>query len=220
MSDTLESVPTLPAPIVPATARGEATRRRLLDAAEQEFGQKGFHSASVTSITSQAGVGQGTFYLYFRSKDEIFSTLVQEIGRTMRYHIASGLHRGDSALAALRGGIDAFLQFAQQHPGLFRVVQESQFVDAAAYRAYYEHLVEGYSAGLRIAEARGELPPGDPEVRTWAVIGIVHFLGLRYCLWQGQLPDARVLEEVTRFAGQALGLKFPARPADPAAETY
>ena len=67
-------------PIIPATARGEATRRKLLDAAEKEFGGKGFHAASVSSITTRADVGQGTFYLYFHSKEEIFVTLVRDIG--------------------------------------------------------------------------------------------------------------------------------------------
>jgi len=49
--------------LVPATARGEATRRKLLAAAEIEFGARGFHAASVSSITTRADVGQGTFYL-------------------------------------------------------------------------------------------------------------------------------------------------------------
>ena len=43
----------------PLTARGEATRRRILNAAEIEFGEKGFHLASVSSITTRASVGQG-----------------------------------------------------------------------------------------------------------------------------------------------------------------
>lgn len=220
MSDTVLPARAAPAPIVPATARGEATRRRLLDAAEREFGEKGFHAASVTSITARAGVGQGTFYLYFRGKDEIFSVLVQEIGHAMRYQIASALSAPQGALTAMRGGITAFLEFAQQHPGLFRIVQESQFVDPVAYRTYYEHLVEGYKTGLTHAEARGELPPGDAEVRTWAVIGIAHFLGLRYCLWRGQLPEAEIMDEVTRFTAQGLGLTVPPAPPRRAPETF
>ena len=45
------------APLIPATARGEATRRKLINAAEDEFGSKGFHLASVSSVTQRAGVG-------------------------------------------------------------------------------------------------------------------------------------------------------------------
>ncbi len=49
----------------PAPPRGEETRRRLLAAAERVFADHGYHEASVSRITDRAGVGQGTFYLYF-----------------------------------------------------------------------------------------------------------------------------------------------------------
>ena len=47
--------------------RGAATRRRLLESAEQVFAELGYHEASIVKITEAAGVAQGTFYLYFSS---------------------------------------------------------------------------------------------------------------------------------------------------------
>lgn len=193
-----------PAPIVPATPRGEATRRKLLDAAEKEFGEKGYHAASVSSITTRAGVGQGTFYLYFHSKEEIFSTLVREIGHSLRKHMAVAIERGATRMAAERAGLDAFLDFAQQHPGLYRIVQESQFVDEPVYREYYQRLASGYAKAIGDATERGELAAGDAEVRAWAMMGIGHFLGLRYCLWQGQRPSRAVMDEVMDFVGAGM----------------
>jgi len=192
------------APIVPATARGEATRRKLMEAAEKDFGEKGFHAASVSSITHRAGVGQGTFYLYFRSKEEIFAMLVREIGHELRRRMAIAVTASTTLEEAAHGGISAFLGFAQQHPGLFRIVQESQFVDEPTYREYYHLLEQGYRAGLMEAQQRGYIAGGDAEVRAWAIIGITHFLGLRYCLWQGRLPETEVLHDVTRFIARAL----------------
>src|SRR3546814_18075467 len=46
----------------PRTARGQRTLRKLLDAAAVEFGEKGFHEASISSITRRAGVALGSFY--------------------------------------------------------------------------------------------------------------------------------------------------------------
>ena len=54
------------------TSRGAATRRRLLEAAERVFSELGYHEASIVKITEAAGVAQGTFYLYFAGKQEIF----------------------------------------------------------------------------------------------------------------------------------------------------
>lgn len=192
-------------PIVPATARGIATRRKLMDAAEKEFGDKGYHAASVSSITTRADVGQGTFYLYFHSKEEIFTTLVREIGHALRKHTARAVAKARPRMAAERVGLEAFFEFAQQHPGLYRIVQEAQFVDEPIFREYYERLAQGYAEGLAEATGKGELAPGDADVRAWAIMGIGHFIGMRDCLWAGKVPDASTVDQIMQFisAGMA-----------------
>ena len=52
----------------PLSSRGAATRGRLIEAAESVFAEFGYHDASIVKITEAAGVGQGTFYLYFASR--------------------------------------------------------------------------------------------------------------------------------------------------------
>src|SRR6185503_20606417 len=103
---------TITAPLPPpVTARGEATRRRLLNAAEMEFGTRGYHGASVSSITQRADIAQGTFYLYFRSKEEMFLTLVRDIGHQLRAHTAQAIAGAKERLEAERLGLEAFLDF-------------------------------------------------------------------------------------------------------------
>lgn len=182
--------------LTPVTARGEATRRKLLAAAEVEIGEKGFHVASVSSITTRAEVGQGTFYLYFRSKDEIFLNLVRDIGRRLRKHMAVAITGSANRIAAERRGLEAFFEFAQAHPGLYRIVQESQFVDDAVFREYYERLAESYAEDLAEATRNGELSPGDPVARAWSIMGIGHFIGMRWCLWQNQVPGPELVDSV------------------------
>jgi AcrR family transcriptional regulator len=189
--------------LMPVTARGEATRRKLLSAAEEEFGGKGFHAASVSSITSRAGVGQGTFYLYFHSKDEVFVTLVRDIGRKLRKQMLVGLNASDR-LEAERQSLRGFLEFTQAHPGLYRIVQEAQFVDEAVFREFYERLAKGYSEGLSEAVRRGDIAPGDAEARAWALMGIGHFLGMHWCLWQGKMPDGQVIDDVMNMVSHGL----------------
>src|SRR2546429_8281777 len=92
----------------PSTPRGEATRRRVLEAAEQVFGDKGYHDASVTEITRAAGVAQGTFYLYFRGKKEIFLDLVGELGRGLRAATLHGSPPGTPFIEAQKQGFTAF----------------------------------------------------------------------------------------------------------------
>lgn len=182
--------------LTPVTARGEATRRKLLAAAEVEIGEKGFHVASVSSITTRADVGQGTFYLYFHSKDEIFLTLVRDIGSRLRKHMALAVNGSANRIVAERRGLEAFFEFAHAHPGLYRIVQESQFVDESVFREYYERLAESYAEDLAEATANGELAPGDAVARAWTIMGIGHFIGMRWCLWQQQVPTPELVDAV------------------------
>jgi AcrR family transcriptional regulator len=158
----------------------------------------------VSSITQRADIAQGTFYLYFRSKEELFVTLVRDIGHQLRAHAAQAIARAKDRMDAERRGLEAFLDFTTRHRGLYRIVQESQFVDAQVFREYYEKLAEGYAAALDKAARGGELAPGDAQVRAWALMGIAHFLGLRWCLWQKKQPPPEVLDEVMRFISRGI----------------
>ena len=71
----------------PRTERGRKTLRAILDAAAIEFGERGFHEASVSGITRRAGVALGSFYTYFDSKDEIFQALVRYMSEQLRDHV-------------------------------------------------------------------------------------------------------------------------------------
>ena len=195
------ALPPLPKPV---TARGEATRRRLLNAAETEFGTRGYHGASVSSITQRAEIAQGTFYLYFRSKEEMFLQLVKDIGHQLRAHSAQAIARATNRMEAERLGLEAFLQFASKHRGLYRIVQESQFVDPGVFRDYYEKLAEGYAAALDKAARNGEIVKGDAQTRAWSLMGIGHFLGMRWSLWHKQAPPPEVLDEVMNFIARGM----------------
>src|ERR1035437_9337006 len=52
--------------------KGARPRRKLVAAAEEVFNTYGYYDASIVKITEAAGVAQGTVYVYFRSRKEIF----------------------------------------------------------------------------------------------------------------------------------------------------
>src|SRR5260370_228011 len=56
----------------------QATRRRLLAAAAQEFARAGLERASVDAISLAAGYAKGTIYNYFPSKEELFLAVVED----------------------------------------------------------------------------------------------------------------------------------------------
>ncbi|MGI8609670.1 MAG: TetR/AcrR family transcriptional regulator [Candidatus Dormibacteria bacterium] len=185
----------------PSTARGEATRQRVLEAAEQVFGAKGYHGASVTEITRAAGVAQGTFYLYFRGKKEIFLDLVDDLGERLRQVTMEASADTPTYSEAQRRGFEAFFDFARGHRHIYRIIQECDRVDPTTFRRFYSMLAETYRGGAADAAARGELGDIDPEVLAYCLLGVGHFVALRFLQWDEQITaeaEAAAIEFVQR----------------------
>jgi AcrR family transcriptional regulator len=184
----------------PLSQRGLTTRRRLLDAAEQVFGELGYIDASIVKITEAAGVAQGTFYLYFDSKSAIFDELVRDVNSRMRHAMKEESARGKSRLESELLGFRAYFRFTAEHPALYRIIRQAEFVSPEMLHYHYDRLSEGYVEALRSAAESGEINTIDPEVTAWALMGLGELIGMRWVLWGGrtELPK-RVYAELERM---------------------
>ncbi len=179
----------------PRTRRGQDTRASLLRAAEAVIGETGFAAASIADITRRAGIAQGTFYIYFQSKDEVFRELVMEMGKLTRAFLTEAVADAPDRLTAERRGLRAFLAFVAQRPALYNIVMEARIVAADAYRAYYTTFARGYAQNLALAVREGEIRPGDAEVRAWALMGMAVTLGERFAIWDAEADLDHVVDQ-------------------------
>jgi TetR/AcrR family fatty acid metabolism transcriptional regulator len=93
---------------VAATSPALDKRVAILDAATTVFAKKGFFGSQVADVARAAGIAAGTVYLYFRSKDEILTSIFD---RTMNEAIAEGRE----ALEDVRDPVDRLRQIARMH---------------------------------------------------------------------------------------------------------
>lgn len=186
------------------TPRGQRTRAKLLGAAERVFGEQGFERASIVEITRTAGVAQGTFYVYFESKHSVYAQLVDTLGKMLRQRLAEAVSDLETRMQVEEAGFEAFLEFIQEHRHLYKIVRQAEFVDEALYRSYYTKLAEGYANGLRAAMSEGEFEALDPDAIAYALMGIFDFIGMRWVLWEGQVPPPEVRRDVLAFLGRGL----------------
>lgn len=208
----------------PITARGTRTKMKLIEAAEIVFARYGYTNASVVRITEAAGVGQGTFYLYFSSKLEIFEELVENLNRRVRHAMSEASGAAANRIESERAGFRAFFEFTAEHPALYRVVREAEFVSPKSLRLHYSRIVDGYIEGLREAQLLGEIGDIDPTVAAWALMGIGEMIGMRWVLWgdspaagldsdptasgTSRVPD-EVLDQMITFIRRALAVPEP-----------
>ena len=190
----------------PLSSRGAKTRTRLLEAAETVFAELGYHDASIVKITEAAGVGQGTFYLYFASKKEIFDELVLDLNHRVRQAMTEAASEGATRAEREVLGFTAFFRFTAEHPALYRIIRQAEFVSPEMLHRHYERLTDGYVTGLRQAMEQGEIASTDPEVLAWALMGIGELVGMRWILWaeQQELPP-EVAAELSAIIHRAIG---------------
>jgi AcrR family transcriptional regulator len=185
--------------------RGARTRQKLLDAAERVFADVGYHDASIVKITEAAGVAQGTFYLYFESKRQVFDELVRDLNRRVRHAMKEASSQGETRLEAEVLGFAAYFRFTAQHKALYRIIRQAEFVSPEMLRYHYERLSEGYVEALREAKDSGEVGDIDPKVTAWALMGMGELIGLRWLLMENRerMPKS-VLDELERIIGCVL----------------
>ncbi|GMN03880.1 TetR/AcrR family transcriptional regulator [Erythrobacter sp. MTPC3] len=187
----------------PRTERGRRTLRKLLDASAEEFGEKGFHEASVSSITRRAGVALGTFYTYFDSKDALFRALVADMSDNVKSSARAAMKDDMGALEIEHAALGAFLEFAREHKEIYRIIDEAEFVDPASYRTHYETIAQRIQARLVSGSDKGEFRDGLGEIEAWAIMGMNVFVGLRYAVWEAG-TDASGTDEIAQTVNRLL----------------
>lgn len=188
------------------TTRGaELKRAAILEAALELFVERGFHGTAVPAIADKAGVGAGTIYRYFASKE----ALVNEIFRHHKSRVASAVLDGFPFDAAAREQHRAVWQrmsrFARDNPRAFAFLElhsHRDYLDDESL-AVEEKLVEFGVRFIEAAQQRGEIKPTRPMVLISILFGA--FVGLIRLAWEGKLTlTDQVVAEAEQCCWEAI----------------
>jgi len=148
------------------------TRGRLLRAAKKVFSRKGYHNAQISHIIDEAGVARGTFYLHFRSKEEIFKELLREVISELRTIIKVIDIHGDPAQQVVEN-IAGVIDFALEERDLARIVLERNSDPElfGALNDFFEEVVEMIRESLDKGIALGIIRECDTEILARSILG-------------------------------------------------
>jgi AcrR family transcriptional regulator len=181
------------APVNRFDRRREKTRLDLLEAAERVISRKGYHNARIADIAGEADVGLGTFYLHFRTKNEIFIELIEHGAAGLRDQLTAAKAGVESPTEKLRITINTILDAAAESPELFRIV----FGHSPAFLDLMVRVHEVF-----INDLRGDLAPaiGDQaDTVAHLTIGMLS-QAIDWLLERGNLPLAELKEATVNFA--------------------
>lgn len=158
--------------------RKEARPAEIVAAALEVFAEKGFASARLDDIAARAGVSKGALYLYFETKQELFTAVVREAILPNLDAVEAMARTADVPFAMLARmlltRIGDLMSTSSLGAVAKMVIAESRnFPDLA--RVWHEEVVLRALSivGLVVeqAQARGELKPGEPRYIAFSLVG-------------------------------------------------
>ena len=184
--------------IKPKTKRGEATLEKLIDAAAAVFYEKGFHGGSISDITRRAGVGNGTFYIYFDSKLSVYRYLLVEYGKRIRAKSNQAISGCTTRKEAERLGIRSFFEFVLEDQGIFNIIWQSLYIDKTLFDDFYTTFSKFYVSRLKKAQESGEVRDIDPQVLSYVLMGITNFVALNSLVLKQETNIDFLVDEVMK----------------------
>jgi len=161
--------------------RAAETQQLLLDSARVVFAERGYAGTSVAAITDAASTAHGTFYLYFRNKEDVFAQLMATAMDELYAHTLTDLdpetHQYDPAVARAR--VAGFLQVAEQHGRLWRALLEAILVSPAVEDTWLSlraRFHQGLADRLRIYQSRGDFRHLDADLVAASLAGMLEWL--------------------------------------------
>lgn len=185
--------------------RKERTRADVLAAARKVFAERGYHEASIAEITSTADVGVGTFYLHFRDKDEIFTTLIEEGLNEIRAQVGSHM-RGLPDEQRLSALIRLTFHYAYAQRDLFRIALTGERRLPGKFRAQ-DALIDGLTQIFEEASQQGYLAEYDISLLARFVTGIV-MQGIAWWFEHDEPQPEMMTEQVMLLLKQGLPARF------------
>jgi len=189
--------------------RGQATRERVLEAAEALFRESGYDNASMSDVAKRAGVGVGTLYHHFPDKRALLLELIDRIGDRVaaqrKNELALEAFLGHDPRAAIGRWLERAHARLRSRPSLYLVMLDLAARDAEVARRYrrIEELgIDRLTDLLELAQRRGLARAGfDARTAAFLVHHSVEMAAMQLFLRGDRAPGAlnapNVLAELT-----------------------
>ena len=187
----------------------QATRERLLDAAEQVFAEKGFYEAAVDEIANRSGTSKGSVYFHFPSKEALFLTVMEQLGRRLVRRVERAVAATADPEARLDVALETTIETLCRHRNLAKLLLVKGFSMGQAFGQKRQEIFgefADFTAGL-IAEAvpNGD-GPFDAQVAAYAWLGAVNETVVRWLETGKPDPINEALPTLREMLRRGIGL--------------
>jgi AcrR family transcriptional regulator len=171
---------------VPKLSRAEKVarnRKALLEAGADVVGQLGYEEASIARIAERAGLGHGTFYKHFDSRQAMFEELLPSMGQELLDEVREQVRGSRGIIEVEEKGFRGFFDFLVRHPGFYRVLNEAEVAAPAAFDHHINNLAKHYTGALRRSRYEGDIKKFEDrelEVIAFVLMAARFYIYLRF----------------------------------------
>jgi AcrR family transcriptional regulator len=195
----------------PTSARGTRTREALVRAARTVFERDGFAEARIADIAAEAGVATGSFYTYFRRKEDAFAAVIEQLSEELLHPRLVEVADREDPVAVIEAANRAYIAAYRKHARLMGLMEEVAQLDAGfhAVRMHRaQRFTERNTRAIRRLQQRGLADPElDPRLTAQAMSVMVSRTAyMRYVEGIGRDSEQTIVRTLTRLWAGALGL--------------
>lgn len=203
----------------PVSARGARTREALVNAAREVFERDGFLDARITDITATAGVAAGSFYTYFKRKEDVFAAVMEQVNEEMLHPRLRAFADRDDPVSVIEATNRSYLAAYRRNAKLMGLMEQVAQIDEDFRRMRLRRVrsfTDRNAQAIQQLQRRGLADPDlDPQLAAQALSAMVGRMAyFRYVQGLGNASVESLAKTLTRLWAGALGIpltrKFPA----------
>lgn len=180
------------------------TRERILDAAITLFSARGYHNATTAMIAREADVSQGIIFYYFKSKEELFLTLLKEKSDGVRKEFEKHISGEKCALKKIQIVVSSYICLLHKEEKFYEIVIKQlrgagvsinkigKYITRGVFNLIEELIREGITQGI--------FRKIDTEIAATCLFGMIDFNALRWMMFKKSFPlEEACIEAVDIF---------------------
>jgi AcrR family transcriptional regulator len=176
------------------------TRQLILDAAIAEFREHGFRGAAIANICKRALIANGTFYLHFPNKAELYDELLAGTFEMLAAALAAAQRKNEGLSDAerQRRDIELIVAFAEANSDLLQIaINERGLAQVSLFDLLAQQRAAELDLGRRSGRFRSDL---HPVVTAYAETGVMSEVLRWWLTHPGVMPKARLVKELLKIS--------------------
>lgn len=190
--------------------KAERRREAILEAATACFSKRGYHATNVSDIIGRARIARGTFYLYFKSKEELFRAILESfLDHIARQILTIEVGSTLSPAQQMRANVERLVDAILRHPAPAKII----FNEAVGLnpeiddrlRAFYGRILASIEASLTKGMLLGLVRKVDAKVASCIVLGAVREVLVQKAVFKQPLDRDAIVDGLFTVLISGLG---------------